>query len=67
MRILYVEDNPADADIAARQLHKDAPHFRLEVTGNISQARARLERLEQDPLDLVLTDVRLPDGDGRAR
>lgn len=66
MRILYVEDNPRDADLAIRQLLKAAPDFRLESAATLAEAAARLERLDAEPLDLVLTDVRLPDGDGLA-
>ena len=64
MRILYVEDNHGDADLATRQLVKAAPHFQLETVATLSEAVARLERLDAEPLDLVLTDVHLPDGDG---
>src|ERR1044071_2570602 len=64
MKVLYVEDNPHDADLAMRQLLKAAPHFQLEIVTTLSEASARLERLDTAPLDLVLTGVRLPDGDG---
>src|SRR5262245_54240324 len=64
MKILYVEDNPRDADLARQQLLKTAPHFRLEIVTTFHAASVRLERLETEPLDLVLTDVKLPDGDG---
>ena len=64
MRILYIEDNPGDADLATRQLVKAAPHFQLETVATFSKAVARLKRLDAEPLDLVLTDVHLPDGNG---
>ncbi|MFL6228363.1 MAG: response regulator, partial [Pyrinomonadaceae bacterium] len=64
MRILYVEDDPRDADLTARTLRKSAPHVQLETVATIREALARLERLAADPLDLVLVDVRLRDGDG---
>jgi PAS domain S-box-containing protein len=64
MRILYVEDHLIDADLALRQMRKTAPHFRLETVGTMREAMARLERLDAQPLELVLTDVCLPDGDG---
>ncbi len=66
MKILYVEDSPHDADLATRHLLKAAPHVRLETVATVGEASARLERLDAEPLDLVLTDVRLPDGDGLA-
>ena len=64
MKILYVEDDPRDADIAVRHLQKASPHMRIETVAKFDEALARLERLDAEPLDLVLTDVRLPDGDG---
>jgi formate hydrogenlyase transcriptional activator len=64
MRILYVEDNWTDIDLTSHQLGKDAPQFRLETASTLADAYKRLEKLPSEPLDLVLIDVRLPDGDG---
>jgi len=64
MRILYVEDNVRDADLTVRSLRKSAPHLVFEVVSTIQQALARLNRFPSEPLDLVLTDVNLHDGDG---
>src|SRR5262245_31680276 len=64
MRILYVEDNARDADLTLRSLRKTAPHLDFEVVSTIQEAFARLDRLASEPLDLVLTDVNLHDGDG---
>ena len=64
MRILYVEDDPRDADLTLRMLRRSAPHLQLESVSTIKGALARLDRLRAEPLDLVLTDVHLPDGDG---
>src|SRR3954470_5708632 len=64
MRILYVEDNPVDADLTARALQKNAPDVEVETVSSIGEATARLARITSDPLDLVLTDMRLRDGDG---
>ncbi len=62
MNILYVEDDVLDADLTRVELRRSAPHFALEIA---TSQRAALRRLEQDaPLDLVLVDVNLPDGDG---
>lgn len=61
MKILYVEDNPTDADLARRALAKDAPEMTLEIAPTIAAAR---ERLERDPYDVVLCDLQLPDGGG---
>lgn len=64
MRILYVEDDARDADLTTRTLRKRAPHLELESVSSIEHAFARLNRLPAKPLDLVLADLRLPDGDG---
>ena len=64
MKILYVEDDRRDAELTVRQLRKTAPHLQLENVSTIRDALARLERLDSDPLDVVLTDVHLNDGDG---
>src|SRR5688572_21821251 len=64
MRILYVEDNPRDADLTLRTLRKIAPHLQLEPVLTIDQALERLNRLSSEPLDLVLTDMHLHGRDG---
>ena len=64
MKILYVEDDARDADLTVRMLRKRAPHLEFEVVSTVSKAMARLERLPSEPLDLVLTDMNLPDGNG---
>jgi two-component system cell cycle sensor histidine kinase/response regulator CckA len=62
MHILYVEDDPHDADLTRRALAKSAPDWQLEVVTTQRQALARLAG--EPDYDLVLTDLRLPDGDG---
>jgi formate hydrogenlyase transcriptional activator len=64
MKILYVEDDPRDADLTQHRLSKTAPHLALEIVSSIDQAQERLKRLDSEPLDLVLTDMHLRDGDG---
>jgi DNA-binding NtrC family response regulator len=64
MRILYVEDDPRDADLTVRRLQKTAPHFQVETVSTIEEGLMRLERINSEPLDLVLADVHLSDGDG---
>src|SRR5690242_15861065 len=64
MKVLYVEDDPRDADLTVRSLAKIAPQIRFETVCSLGQAYARLERFFTDPIDLVLTDVHLHDGDG---
>ncbi|MFL6333526.1 MAG: sigma 54-interacting transcriptional regulator [Pyrinomonadaceae bacterium] len=64
MRLLYVEDDPRHADLAVRRLQKTMPHVQVETVSTIRGALARLERMASEPLEMVLTDVHLSDGDG---
>src|SRR5215510_9921314 len=64
MKILYVEDNPSDADLTRRWLRRLAPHMTLETVETQSDAVARITKQESPHYDLILTDLRLPDGDG---
>jgi PAS domain S-box-containing protein len=64
MRVLYVEDDPRDAYLTFRTLGRTAPHVALETVSGIAEAHARLGRIDSEPLDLVLTDMHLRDGDG---
>jgi len=64
MNILYVEDDARDADLTRREFARSAPHFQLDT---VATQREALAHLEGEPgYDLVLTDLRLPDGDGLA-
>ena len=64
MRLLYVEDDPHHADLAVRRLRKTTPHVEVETVSTVREALARLDRMASEPLDLVLADVHLRDGDG---
>src|SRR5829696_1639788 len=64
MKVLYVEDDPRDADLTVRTLVRTAPHLTIEIVSSIGAALGRLQRIAPEPIDLVLTDVHLPDGDG---
>lgn len=62
MKVLFIEDDPLDIDLTRRQIEKTAPHIALHVVHTQAQA---IKQLENDPAyDLILTDYRLPDGDG---
>jgi PAS domain S-box-containing protein/putative nucleotidyltransferase with HDIG domain len=64
MRVLYVEDDPRDADLTRRALHKQAPQLHLSIARTQGEA---LKLLEDAPdFDVLITDLRLPDGDGFA-
>ncbi|MBF0476169.1 MAG: response regulator [Deltaproteobacteria bacterium] len=64
MNVLYVEDNPIDANLTRHELRKSAPEINLDVVSTQHEALATLEK--RPGYDLVLTDMRLPDGDGLA-
>ena len=64
MKVLYVEDDPHDADLTIRTLARSAPHIAFETVSGIGEAHARLARIASEPIDLVLTDMHLRDGDG---
>lgn len=61
MKVLYVEDNVADADLVRRLLMR-AGEYTVEIASTFGQARRRLE--ENPDFDLVLSDLSLPDGNG---
>jgi DNA-binding NarL/FixJ family response regulator len=64
LRILIVEDNPADADLIFEMLpQNDSLRFESESVQRLSGALARLER---KGIDLVLIDLGLPDSQGLA-
>jgi PAS domain S-box-containing protein len=62
VRILYLEDEPVDADLARRAVLRHDPHSTVEVATTLAEARSRLA--ESGSYDLVLSDVSLPDGTG---
>ena len=63
LRVLYVEDNPQDADLTRRALQHSAPDIALKTVATLSEAQQCLASPEL-PYDLLLTDLKLPDGQG---
>jgi two-component system cell cycle sensor histidine kinase/response regulator CckA len=59
--ILVIEDNSSHAGLIKRSFEDAAEKYRLECVVSLGAARTAIER--QVP-DLVLTDYRLPDGEG---
>jgi CheY-like chemotaxis protein len=59
LRVLVAEDNRVNQTVVKRLLEKRG--HRVVVAGN---GRAALRILEQEPIDLVLMDVQMPDIDG---
>ncbi|MEN6528347.1 MAG: response regulator [Anaerolineaceae bacterium] len=64
MRVLYVEDNPFDADLTRRTLANDAPDIDLTVAQKLSEATLLVDENFSNPFHCILTDLRLPDGTG---
>src|ERR1043166_5203316 len=62
IKVLLVEDNPADSRLL-RELLKEitTSEFELTLVGRLSEAAARLTN---EPFDVVLTDLSLPDSHG---
>ena len=64
LRILVVEDNPADADFIHEMLPETgAVKFQIESVARLADALTRLVRRD---IDLVLLDLGLPDSQGLA-
>jgi DNA-binding response OmpR family regulator len=62
LRILVVEDNPADADFIHEMLPESGTvSFHIESVSRLSEA---LTRMETKDIDLVLLDLGLPDSQG---
>jgi CheY-like chemotaxis protein len=65
MRILYVEDNLDEIELVGAEMKKNASQHSLDVVHTQQEAMNRLTTTHQN-YDLVLTDMRLSDGDGLA-
>ena len=61
-RIIVIEDNPIFADYVCRLLASKG--FKSETTCTCNGARKQFAKMQED--DIVLADMRLPDGDGIA-
>ena len=62
LRVLYAEDNVADADLAIRHMQRYAAHVRMEIVRSGDEVLQRLPRHAADPADydVLLLDYRLP-------
>jgi PAS domain S-box-containing protein len=61
IRLLYVEDNPQDADQTRQYFAHHAPDFEMEI---VESGELFLARLKQQTFDVLLIDNRLPDIEG---
>ncbi|HUI88095.1 MAG TPA: HD domain-containing phosphohydrolase [Anaerolineales bacterium] len=61
IEILLIEDEPAHAELIQRAFQDRAPTVQIEHVSLLSQAR---QYLSSKKPDLIITDWRLPDGDG---
>ena len=61
LRVLYAEDNVADADLTKTHFELNAPDIALDV---VNTAERCLARLEECTYDVLLLDHHLPDMDG---
>ena len=61
-KILLVEDDAGDVDTFLRTVEHQLPRHEDEQVTLVINATAEgaLERLQQEPIDLIITDVRLP-------
>ena len=66
MKILYIEDNPADIDLTLHRLKKTAPHIHVDIARSQTEALEKIKTAKVSDYDLVLTDMNLQDGDGIA-
>ena len=62
MKLLYVEDNPADAKLVAFHFARASPTTVMEVVATVAEACERLR--EPGDYDVALVDLLLPDGSG---
>ena len=60
MKVLYVENSQAAADLVRLELGRCDPVPTVEIAPTLAEARRRLGR--EGPFDVVLADLRLPDG-----
>ena len=60
--VLVVEDDDNHAELIQDSFRHDGSGFRMEIVGNLHDARKAIER---QPPSIVLSDYRLPDGSGK--
>jgi signal transduction histidine kinase/DNA-binding response OmpR family regulator len=61
-KLLLVEDNPGDADLARERL-SDIPDYAFEIN-TVTRLADAIDVLRDDPVDAVILDLNLPDSHG---
>jgi CheY-like chemotaxis protein len=61
LRVLLVDDNPGDRDLAADRLQHAAEPFDVLCAASLKEA---MERLKDEEIDVALLDLGLPDSQG---
>ena len=64
MKVLYIEDNPFDADLTQIELRKRDSKIDLTHVPSIQAALDLVRENQQTPFDVILTDMNLSDGSG---
>jgi DNA-binding response OmpR family regulator len=62
--ILLVEDEESHAEVIRRIFEEDSPDWLINHVSSISEALEWLERNHEKPPTLVISDYKLPDGNG---
>ena len=62
--ILLVEDEESHAEVVRRFFEEDSPDWLIHHVSNISDAQKWLELNRESPPTLVISDYKLPDGNG---
>lgn len=64
MYILYLEDNPLDANLTQFSLNRAFENLQMDVCHRLSDALGKLDQSPPPAYELVITDLNLPDGSG---
>jgi PAS domain S-box-containing protein len=64
MKVLYIEDNPVDAELTLIELKRQGTKFSVTHVSSIREALALFYDPKQADFDLILTDMNLADGSG---
>jgi signal transduction histidine kinase len=62
MRVLHVEDNPQDAELTRHHVAQQDAGIVLEAAASVAEGWRKLDA--SGPYDVVMLDIRLPDGSG---